>query len=131
MLLWEEAQVNKLSAVCSKHFLSTDYCRGPNRVLFVHVVPSLNLDQTAPKPQKKVEPTEGSSERQPVVKEPSKNGCLKSQSQCKLYTKIKQERRGLRTVIPKKKAVDPLKKILMSEQGNSTWKRNTIIANQR
>lgn len=61
---------------------------------------------------------------------PSKKGYLKSQRPSKVYPKIKQERRGLKTVLPSKKALDPLKKFLISKERTSTWKRNTT-ADQR
>lgn len=72
----------------------------------------------------------GSSKQQPFVDKPSKNGYLKSQSQSKVYPKIKQERRELKTMLPSKKALDPVRKFLISKERPSTWKRNTT-ADQR
>lgn len=134
-LSWKEAQVNERSTVCSKHFRSKEYYPGLNRI-FLHAVPSLKLNRIASKdkgkskPPKKVEPMKGSSKQQPFVDKPSKNGYLTSQSPSKVYPKIKQERRGLKTVLPSKKALDPLRKFLISKERTSTRKRNTT-ADQR
>lgn len=49
---WKESQLNDRAAVCSKHFRSTDYYPGLQRI-YLDSVPTLNLNKTGPKGKSK------------------------------------------------------------------------------